>query len=157
LSLVFLLLLSLFWKNDSIVAEHDGNLLFAWTINEGERFEVGFIHSLNLSPIVDVFEWTEEGIFLRESRFLTLGGGTPTPADFPGSELHHTEEGFLLTGIDVAFGAFSILTQEIPNHRISFEGRELFLLELVGSGESVTIDVRRLSLASRLLLFLNEG
>ena len=115
------------------------------------------MHSLNLSPIVDVFEWTDAGIILRESRFLTLGGGTPTPADFPGSELIHLEDGFLLTGIDVPFGAFGILTQEIPNHRISFDGREQYLLELVGPGESVTIDVRRFSLASRLLLYFNGG
>ena len=150
---ILLPLTFLFWNKDYLVAEHDGNLLFAWTINEGERFEVAFMHSLNLSPIVDVFEWTADGMILRESHFQTLGGGTPTPADFPGSELIHTETGFKLTGIDVPFGAFGILTQEIPNHRISFGEREVFLLELVGRGESVTIDVRRLSLASRLFAF----
>jgi len=157
LLLAILLLASLFWENDYLIAEHNGNLLFAWTINEGERFEVEFIHSMNLSPIVDVFQWTDDGLMLQESRFQTLGGGTPTPADFPGSELIHTDSGFILTGIDLPFGAFSILTQDVPNHRVTFDGREIFLLELVGPGESVTIDVRRFSLVSRLINFVNGG
>ena len=155
--LAALLFVSLLWENEYLVVEHNGNLLSAWTINEGERFEVDFMHSLNLSPIVDVFEWTSEGMVLRESLFQTLGGGTPTPADFPGSELVHLDGGFKLTGIDLPFSAFAILTQEIPNHRISFAGRELFLLDLVGPGESVTIDVRRMSIATRLILFLSGG
>ena len=150
---ILLLVFFLSSSRDYLVAEHNGNLLFAWTINEGERFEVGFMHSLNLSPIVDVFEWTDDTIVLHASRFHTVGGGAPTPADFPGSELIQTDTGFELVGINLPFGSFAILTQEIPNHRISFGSREAFLLELVGPGESVTIDVRRFSLASRLLSF----
>jgi len=126
------------------VAEHGGDLLFAWTIDKGERFEIEFIHSLNLSPVVDIFDWTDEGLILRESMFWAIGAGTPTPDDFPGSEFLHENGGFRLVGIDVPMGAFSILTQDVPNHRVSFGEREAFLLDLVGSGQSVTIEVRRM-------------
>jgi len=86
-----------------------------------------------------------------------MGGGTPTPFDFPGSELIHLGDTFKLTGIDVEFGAFNVMTQEVPNHRISLDGREVFVLDLVGPGKLLTIDVRPMSLASRLILLINGG
>ncbi|MCL2852319.1 MAG: DUF1850 domain-containing protein [Defluviitaleaceae bacterium] len=141
----------LFRSEYYIVSEHNGRLLFAWAVNKGERFEVEFIHSLNLSPIVDVFEFADDGMVLRKSMFSALGAGTPTPADFPGSELIHSDGMFKLIGIDKPMEAFSILTSDVPDHRVSFGEREARLLELVASGRSVTIEVRRMSLAKRLI------
>jgi len=150
--LLLVLAFTIFRGGYYISAEHDGRLLFAWAISEGERFQIEFVHSLNLSPIVDVFEWIGpgEGLILRESKFLTLGAGTPTPADFLGSELLHESDGFRLVGIDVPMGDFAILTHYIPNHRVVFGGNEAFLVELAGSGESVTIGVRRMSRFSQI-------
>ena len=148
------LILTLFRNEYYIVAEQNDTLLFAWAADKGERFEVEFVHSLNLSPIVDVFEVTGEGFILRESIFSSLGAGSPTPADHPGSELIHSNGVFRLIGIDKPMNSLTILTQDTPNHRISFGEREAFLLELVGSGKSVTIEIKRLPLAARLIIGL---
>ena len=125
-----------------------------WAISAGERFEVEFIHSLNLSPVIDVFQWTGNELLLVESKFHTFGAGIPGTADYPGSELLHEGDHFRLIGIDIEMDRLPILTQEISNHRVSFGQREAFLVELVGSGQSVTIEVRRMSLATRTIAIL---
>ena len=151
LSAAIALILIMFSSRYYLVAEHNDELLFAWTVGMGERFEVEFVHSLNLSLIVDVFEITADGFTLQESRFTSLGAGAPLTADFPGSEMLHENGIFRLVNIDFPMPSFSILTSEIPNHRISLGDNEAFLLELVGSGQSVRLDVRRLSVLSQLV------
>ena len=150
------LVLAMSRSNYYIVAEHEGRTLFAWAISKGERFEVEFVHSLNLSPVIDIFEFTGDGLVLRKSIFSSLGAGAPTPSDFPGSELIHADGVFKLVGIDRPMGAFAVLTSEVPNHRVSFGCREALLLELAGPGESVTIEVRRIGLLSRIRAGLTE-
>ena len=104
------------------------------------------MHSLDLSPVVDVFEWTGQdgpggGLILVESRFRNLGAGAPTTADHPGSQLLHEDDWFRLVGLNVPMDTFSVLTHDTPNHRITLGERTAYLTDLAGSGQSVTISV----------------
>ena len=139
-----------------LVAECGGKRLFAWPIEAGECFEVTFTHSLNLSPITDVIEWTGSSFIVRKSIFKSFGAGVPVPSDGIGTELIFADGHYELLGIDKYMPDFTIMTQEIPAHRISLNGREASLLELAGSGKAVDIKVKRTTLISRLILSLNH-
>ena len=154
--MIFLCLIAavFFWPVDCLTGEHDGNLLFAWPIRVGECFEVTFTHSLNLSPITDIIEWSGKDQILRKSVFKTFGAGVPIPQDGIGTELIHIDGKYELIGIDKHMQSFTIMTQEVPNHQINLREREAFLLKLTGSGKTVDIAVKRVSLAVRLWLML---
>ena len=128
-----------------LVAECAGKRLFAWPISAGESFEVTFIHSLNLSPITDVIEWSGDELIVRKSVFRTFGAGVPIPADGVGEELLFIDGHYELIGINKHMSGFTIMTQDIPNHIIAFNGREARLLDYVGPGKAVDIAVRRVS------------
>jgi len=108
--------------------------------------EISFTHSLNLSPVTDIIEWTGGDLVVRKSVFSTFGAGIPVPADGIGTELISVDGHYELVGIDKHMKNVIIMTQEIPNHRIALNGREVFLTELLGSGKSVVIAVSRTSL-----------
>jgi hypothetical protein len=128
---------------ECLTATCGGRLLFAVPISPGESFEITFTHSLNLSPITDVVEWTGEGLIVRKSIFKTFGAGVPVPSDGIGEELVRRADGsYELTGIDKPMDSISILTSSIPNHSITFDGHEFFLLELAGTGEQVVVEVK---------------
>ena len=143
--------LILLWPAECLTAQCDGRLLFAWPVRAGETFEISFTHSLNLSPVTDVIEWTGEELVVRKSIFKTFGAGIPVPSDGIGTELKGVDGHYELTGIDKHMRSVTIMTQEIPDHRIRMNGREAFLLELAGSGRSVEIEVRRVLLFTRLI------
>ena len=148
--------IALLQPEDCLVAECGGRRLFAWPIRAGDCFEVTFIHSLNLSPITDVIEWTGESLVVRKSIFSSFGAGVPVPSDGVGKELVFKDGRYELLGIDKYMQDFTIMTQEAPNHRITLNGREAFLLDLTGSGKAVDVKVRRAPLLSRLALrFVN--
>ena len=144
--------LALFWPVECLTAKCDGKLLAAWPIREGETFEISFLHSLNLSPVTDVIEWTGGGLVVRKSVFSAFGAGIPIPADGIGTELRSIEGHYELVGIDKQMKSIPIMTQEVPNHRIAAFGNEVSLLELAGAGKSVDISVRRVPLITRLTL-----
>ena len=133
------------------MAECSGKRLFAWPIKAGESVEVTFMHSLNLSPITDVIEWTGSGFMVRKSIFKTFGAGVPVPSDGIGMELIFVDGHYELLGVDKHMLDFTIMTQEVPNHRISLNEHEAFLLELAGSGKAVDLKVRRIPLVARLV------
>ncbi|MCL1981739.1 MAG: DUF1850 domain-containing protein [Clostridiales bacterium] len=144
--------LVLLWPAECLTAKCDGKLLFAWPIRPGETFEVSFLHSLNLSPVTDVIEWTGSCLVVRKSVFATFGAGIPIPADGIGTELKSVGGHYELTGIDKQMESIPVMTQEVPNHRVAFGGREACLPELAGLGKSVDISVRRVPLIARLAL-----
>lgn len=139
------------WREECLTAKCGGKLLFAWPIRAGETFEVTYTHSVNLSPISDVIEWNGHDLVVIKSLFKTFGAGVPIPGDEAGTELARVGDHYELTGIDRHMQGFSIMLQEVPNHRISLDSREAWLLELAGSGSSVDIAVERVSLFARLI------
>lgn len=144
--------LVLFWPAECLTAKCGGKLLFAWPIRTGETFEISFLHSLNLSPVTDVIEWTGDSLVVRKSVFRTFGAGIPIPPDGIGTELISTDGRYELVGIDREMKSIPIMTQDVPNHRIALGGREACLPELAGLGKSVDISVGRVTLVARLAL-----
>ncbi|MCL1834533.1 MAG: DUF1850 domain-containing protein [Oscillospiraceae bacterium] len=134
-------LLALLWPVGRLSVTCGGEMLIAWPIDKGERFEITFTHSLNLSPITDVVEWTGSDLVVVKSIFKTFGAGVPVPADGVGSELVRVGDHYELLGIDKHMQSISILLQETPDHHLSFNGREASLLEAAGPGSTVEIKV----------------
>jgi hypothetical protein len=117
-------------------------LLFAWPIKTGESFDVTFTHSVNQSPVTDIIEWTGSELIARKSRFKAFGAGIPIPGDGIGTELVRAGEYYELIGIDKPMPDFTIMTQTVPDHKITMGAKQARLLELAGSGRQVTVAVR---------------
>ncbi len=139
----------LLWPLECLSAECEGKRLLAWPIRAGEAFELTFTHSLNLSPITDVIEWTGSDLSVVKSVFKAFGAGVPVPADGIGTEIIHAGGHYELVGIDQHMQSLTILTQAVPNHHITLGGRSASLLTLAGEGKSVTIAVKRVPLIFR--------
>ena len=60
--------------------------------HEGDVFYLSYIHSVNQSPVTEVFEIRRGQIVLKELEFETFGAGMPTEVE-PGQELVHLPGG----------------------------------------------------------------
>ncbi|MBR6653597.1 MAG: DUF1850 domain-containing protein [Oscillospiraceae bacterium] len=70
--------------------------MLAVPIEPKETFKLRFTHSVNLSYVTDEMEWTGEQLITRTSLFTSFGAGMPVIADGIGTEMHNTEDGFLI-------------------------------------------------------------
>ena len=154
LTALIVVIVALFWPAQCLTVKNGGKLLLAWPISKGERFEVTFTHSLNLSPITDVIEWTGSDMVVVKSIFKTFGAGVPIPSDGVGTELLHVGDHYELVGIDKHMRSIPITVQEVPDHRITLNLREAFLRDFVGTGDVVEISVR---LTPRIMRLIHKG
>ena len=149
-----LVLFGLFWPTAYLTARSNGKLLLAWPIRVGEMVELSYTHSVNLSPVIDVIEWTGREFVVRKSVFKTFGAGIPMPSDGIGTELISVNGHYELVGIDKPMQSIPVMTQTVPNHRIVLKRREASLLKLAGSGKVVEIEVTRMSVVTRLYILI---
>ena len=56
-----------------------GEELASYPLEPGEQFAVGFIHSVNLRPLIDVYEVSEDGrMYAEETIYYQFGAGVQT-------------------------------------------------------------------------------
>ena len=130
-----------------------GKLMLALPIEEGERFKLRFTHSVNLSHVTDEIEWTGKQLITRTSLFTSFGAGMPVIADGIGTEMHNTEEGFLITGIDQVQedNFIPIMLQEVPDHHLIYRGEEISLREEAQGTAFVKLSVEKINVFSALV------
>ena len=124
-----------------LVATNGEEILFVWGISASEEFSVGYVHSVNNSPVLDVFGWDESDgkLELNRSYFETMGAGMPHPSDFPGSELVSDGGMFALRGIYKSMSGLSILVHTYSAQHVILGEQRAELAELAPDGASVRL------------------
>lgn len=128
-----------------------GKMLLALGLKRDEAFSLRFIHSVNLSPVTDMYWWNGREIVLQSTLFRAYGWGMPVLADGIGTKFETTPAGFLISGIDRPQAEIPVLLQQVPDHHILYRGREISLLSLAGSGAFIRIAAERINLLSVLI------
>lgn len=149
LVLVFIFLLLPFNKMIVVSNEKTKKILFTLPIKSGEIVDLKFTHSVNLSPVVDRFQFDGRILVLQSTIFQTYGAGIPILEDGLGQSFEHTENGFEINGIDVPQEKIPIMLQAVPDHRILYRGKEIHLLDFASSGTIISITVDRVSFIKR--------
>ena len=127
-----------------------GKLMLALPIEAGERFRLCFTHSVNLSYVTDEIEWTGKQLITRTSLFTSFGAGMPVIADGIGTEMHNTDEGFLITGIDEVQqdNFIPIMLQEVPDHHLLYRDEEISLRDEAQGVAFVKLSVEKVNIVS---------
>lgn len=122
--------------------QRTGRLLAAFP--GAESFALLWMHSVELEPWKETFQFTDEGnIRLVESRFKAFGAGTPDR----GGEHFTMEDGwFVASGFDVIVPVLDVQVSYYSNHRLIVEGNEYFLRQLIPDGGFAAIRLERISL-----------
>ena len=74
-----------------------GELYGRYPMKEGERFSVEFKHSINLSPVIDVYQIEDGNIYVEETIYYHFGAGVQTELN-EGETLSYGEDGSMIVG-----------------------------------------------------------
>lgn len=113
-----------------------------WQLEPGETFSVEFIHSVNQSPVIDVFMAKGHVIVPVKTIYSSLGAGVQSELG-PGESLSYDESGrMVISGFQQSFESLNFIVGTVSDHVLSIKGDRISLRELCGRNASVTFTIK---------------
>ena len=80
--------------------EKTGEEISRYALRNGDSFSIGFIHSVNNSPVTDYYELRKDGIHVVKTVYYGFGAGVQTELE-EGQKLEYGEDGsMIITGFN---------------------------------------------------------
>ncbi len=119
-----------------LVNEDTGEIYAQWDCYDGLQFEVEFIHSVNKSPVCDVFEITDNVIYVTATRYSDFGAGVQTELG-EGQTLSYENGEMIVSGFNQPFEKVRYIVGTVSDHILRIEGENISLRELCGRNARV--------------------
>ncbi|NLJ78590.1 MAG: DUF1850 domain-containing protein [Tissierellia bacterium] len=122
-----------------------GAYLTGWKVRKGDRFHIEYIHSIQLTPVIESYYIDEyKQIILEESYFHSYGAGLPSETPY---EFEITKDGFRIYGIEEVMDDLVYRTGAIrANHEIFLRGKAYPFLGFSEPGEGVKFEMKKVPL-----------
>ena len=119
---------------DKIIASFDGS--------EGSEFSVEFIHSVNQSPVKDVFAVRNGELVADRTIYSAFGAGVQTEIE-DGQKLEFDEDGnMVVSGFGTVFPRVDYLVGTVSDHILEIQGESISLRDLCGRNAHVYFELR---------------
>ena len=114
----------------------------SFDVTEGMEFSVEFIHSVNKSPVKEVYVIRDGKIFADRLIYATFGAGMPTEPE-EGQTLGYDDEGnMILSGINAERERVYCVVGTVHDHVLTVGGESISLTELCGKNARVYFELR---------------
>jgi len=131
-----------------IVEKKTGKILYYTYVTPGDTFVITYTHSVNKSPVDDVFEIQPDySIMLKKTVFRTFGVGIPIPSDLgEGKVMNIYDDRMEIDNINMPVKQCLYFVGVIADHRFKMHNLELHLNKLTEPQQTVQFEVRRMPL-----------
>ena len=146
--------LSIFVRTTYLVLTNDssGAVLYRVRLNEGDEFSISFIHSVNISPVTEIYEIRQGEIVLTVLEFYTFGAGMPTQIEPYQTLVRLPDGGMRVEGFDRVIGNLRYIIGHTAGQTLNAANREILLTDLDEAGQTVLFAVRRLNIWQRVIM-----
>ncbi|MDO4475402.1 MAG: DUF1850 domain-containing protein [Lachnospiraceae bacterium] len=122
-----------------------GEVYARYLMHGEEEFSVGFIHSVNKSPVIDHYQPERDGIYVVKTVYYGFGAGVQTLIE-EGQTLSYGDDGsMIVTGFDQKIPDLIYFVGTVSDHTLTIADRkEISLRELCGRNSMVRFSYRRL-------------
>jgi hypothetical protein len=114
-----------------IIEKGDGVVLISIPIEPGEFFTIRYIHSVDISPVYEVFYADEKrGIIIKETYFKMFGAGM---GHWPGrGEIVEQNGWIFIKDMNITLGEFYLrIGAPSVDHTILIRGQEIYLSRMI--------------------------
>lgn len=120
-----------------------GETLAKYQMSEGEEFSVTFIHSVNNSPVTDVYEFRDGRIFVVRTIYYSFGAGVQSEVG-EGQVLEYGDDGsMIVSGFERQIDNLSYIVGTVSDHTLYINDEYFSLRELCGRNTTVRFVCRR--------------
>lgn len=133
-----LLLLSAPVQSLTLSDAKTGNVFARFPIQTGQRFSVTFVHSVNKTPVRDIYEVRDGNvIYVVETDYYDFDAGVQTALN-PGETLTIAPDGAMeIKNIDQELPNLVYVVGTVSDHVMALHGQEFSLRKLCGKNSSV--------------------
>ena len=123
------------------VRDRDTGRLFArYPMGEGGRFSVQFKHSVNLSPVIDIYEIEDGEIYVEETVYYHFGAGVQTELN-EGEILSYGEDGsMIISNIHQNRTGVNYIVGTVYDHILTVDGQQISLRDMCGRNTAIRFD-----------------
>ncbi len=112
-------------------------------VEEGTEFSVEFIHSVNKSPVKDVFVIRDGKIIADRTVYSAFGAGVQTEVE-EGQTLSYDEDGnMIVSGFDMEFPRVKCIVGTVYDHILEIGDESISLTELCGKNAHIYFELQR--------------
>jgi hypothetical protein len=119
-----------------------GKAYGAWEAPDGTEFAVEFIHSVNLSPVREMYRVEELTIRQSAVRFSSFGAGMQSTLE-EGQELIRDGDAMIITGYTRTFVSLDYIVGTVSDHVLFINDEQISLREMCGRNAHVAFRVKR--------------
>ncbi|MBA2132731.1 DUF1850 domain-containing protein [Capillibacterium thermochitinicola] len=114
-----------------------GRVIRVFPVAEGDEFAVTFIHSVNQSPVTDVYQIRKDGIYVIRTIYYAFGAGVQSELA-EGQSLEYGMDGaMIVSGFNRRLNPLSYIVGTVSDHTLQIGGEEISLREICGRNTTV--------------------
>lgn len=133
------LFVSILWPRHYLtVKDRDTGELYArYPMGEGARFSIEFKHSVNLSPVIDIYQIQDGDIYVEETVYYHFGAGVQTQLN-EGETLSYGEDGsMIVSNIHQKRNDVQYIVGTLYDHILTVNDQQVNLRQLCGKNTKV--------------------
>ena len=126
-----------------VLSDRDNGRVYArYAVSDGDVFSVTFVHSVNKTPVSDVYEVRNGSMVLTGTVYYSFGAGVPDELT-EGETLTIREDGaMVVTGMDQDLNGVVYAVGTVSDHVLEIGGEHISLRDLCGRNAKVSFTVR---------------
>ena len=114
-----------------------GETYARYPMGEGDRFSIEFKHSVNLSPVIDIYEIQGGDIYVEETVYYHFGAGVQTQLN-EGEILSYGEDGsMIVSNIPQKRNDVQYIVGTLYDHILTVNEQQVNLRQLCGKNTKV--------------------
>lgn len=118
-----------------------GKVYRRFEVSEGDEFSVEFIHSVNKSPVKDVFVIRDGKIYVDRTVYSAFGAGVQTEIE-EGQQLSYDENGnMVVSGFNIEFPRVKYIVGTVSDHVLEISGESISLTETCGKNAHIYFEL----------------
>lgn len=120
-----------------------GKIVSQYPVSPGDRFSVTFVHSVNKTPVTDVYEIRKDGIYVIQTIYYSFGAGVQTEIE-EGQTLEYGDDGsMIVSGFDKKMENLSYIVGTVSDHILEIDGQTISLRDLCGRNATIKFSYTR--------------
>lgn len=119
-----------------------GRVYGKYCISDGENFSVTFVHSVNKTPVTDVYEIRNGEIWLTGTVYYSFGAGVPDVIDDKQILTIRDDGAMVITGMDRNLDGVVYAVGTVSDHILEIGENEVSLRNLCGRNSKVLFEIR---------------
>jgi len=115
-----------------------GKVYARYPIDKDREFAIEFVHSVNQSPVREMFRLDGNTIRQVSVRFYSFGAGVQTDLE-EGQVMSREGDALIITGFDRAFNELNYIVGTVSDHLLLINGETISLSDLCGKNAHITL------------------